>query len=136
MDDRNRTCTFCSETIGRVPFARQGEEYCCEGCFLKQKEFKALKVARDDAYQALPEVLVAALDEREHKTGLHSKRVACHTAVLARHFTDDPEMLRQVYWGALLHDIGKIAIPDAILLKEGSLSTSEWVEMRTHPEKG
>jgi len=44
--------------------------------------------------------------------------------------------LKQIYWGALLHDIGKIGIPDAILLKPGSLTESEWVELRKHPENG
>lgn len=59
----------------------------------------------------------AAPFAREHETGLHSQRVACHTQVLARRFTQDPQRLRQIYWGALLHDIGKIGIPDTILLK-------------------
>ena len=54
---------------------------------------------------AFAEALTEALDVREHETGAHSKRVACHTLVLARHFTSDPELLRQIYWGALLHDI-------------------------------
>jgi len=84
----------------------------------------------------LVEALVCALDIREHETGLHSKRVACHTLVLARHFTEDPQELRQVYWGALLHDIGKIGMPDAILAKHGSLTEEEWLIMRTHPELG
>ena len=82
------------------------------------------------------EALAEALDIREHETGDHSKRVACHTLVLARRFTADADQLRQIYWGALLHDIGKIGIPDAILLKQGTLSEDEWLEMRTHPEKG
>lgn len=82
------------------------------------------------------EALAEALDIRERETGLHSKRVACHTLVLARRFTRDTEQLRQIYWGALLHDIGKIGIPDAILLKPGALNDDEWREMRTHPEKG
>jgi len=136
MAEKISICSFCGQVIGRAPYARQGEVYCCEGCFLKQKEFTELKAARDEAYLALPEVLVAALDEREHQTGLHSKRVACHTLVLGRHYTADPEMLRQVYWGALLHDIGKIGIPDAILLKREPLSESEWAAMCTHPKKG
>lgn len=85
---------------------------------------------------AFAEALAEALDIREHETGEHSKRVACHTLVLARRFTKDTERLRQIYWGALLHDIGKIGIPDAILLKPGALSEDEWLEMRTHPEKG
>jgi len=74
--------------------------------------------------------------EREHETGMHSKRVACHTQVLARAVTDDAVFLQQIYWGSLLHDIGKIAIPDAILLKQESLDEAEWAIMRTHPEKG
>lgn len=85
---------------------------------------------------AFAEALAEALDIREHETGEHSKRVACHTLVLARRFTADPNQLRQIYWGALLHDIGKIGIPDAILLKQGALNEDEWLEMRTHPEKG
>ena len=52
--------------------------------------------ARDEAYLALAESLVADLDAREHETGLHSRRVACHTLVLARRFTDDKESLRQL----------------------------------------
>ena len=85
---------------------------------------------------AFAEALAEALDIREHETGLHSKRVACHTLVLARRFAADPNQLRQIYWGALLHDIGKIGIADAILLKQGALNEVEWLEMRTHPEKG
>lgn len=85
---------------------------------------------------AFAEALIEALDIREHETGDHSKRVACHTLVLARRFTSDADQLRQIYWGALLHDIGKIGIADAILLKQGELSEGEWLEMRTHPEKG
>ncbi|OGS90087.1 MAG: response regulator [Gallionellales bacterium GWA2_59_43] len=44
--------------------------------------------------------------------------------------------MHQIYWGALLHDIGKIGVADAILLKQGPLNKDEWQEMRTHPEKG
>lgn len=62
--------------------------------------------------------------------------VACHTQVLVRRFTQGPQRLRQIYWDALLHDFGKIGIPDAILLKQGPLTEQEWVVMRTHPEIG
>jgi HD-GYP domain-containing protein (c-di-GMP phosphodiesterase class II) len=85
---------------------------------------------------AFAEALVEALDFREHETGEHSKRVACHTLVLARHFTADPHQLRQIYWGSLLHDVGKIGVADAILLNHGALNKGAWQEMRTHPEKG
>ncbi|MFY9315918.1 MAG: HD domain-containing phosphohydrolase [Burkholderiales bacterium] len=91
---------------------------------------------RDASYRALGESLAAALDAREHETGLHSKRVACHTLVLAKRFSDDAAYLRQIYWGALLHDIGKVGIADAILLKAGPLDDRERAVMRTHPEIG
>lgn len=131
-----RTCRFCGSAVHGLPFARAGEEYCCEGCFLQQQQYRLVEAERDRAYLGLAEALATALDAREHETGLHSKRVACHTLVLARRFTVDPERLRQVYWGALLHDLGKIGIPDAILLKKGTLTKGEWAIMRTHPEIG
>jgi HD-GYP domain-containing protein (c-di-GMP phosphodiesterase class II) len=56
--------------------------------------------------------------------------------VLARHFSDDAQTLRQVYWGSLLHDIGKIGTPDAILLKQAPLTQEEWTIMRQHPVVG
>jgi len=87
-------------------------------------------------FNILAETLVCALDLREHETGLHSKRVACHTLIIARHFTSDLNLLQQIYWGALLHDIGKIGISDAILLKASPLTETEWLELRTHPQKG
>lgn len=85
---------------------------------------------------AFAEALAEALDLREHETGDHSKRVACHTLLLARRFISDPHRLRQIYWGSLLHDVGKIGVSDAVLLKQGALDEKEWREMRTHPEKG
>jgi len=131
-----RSCRICGGPIAR-PFsaaARQG--YCCEGCILAERKQRELVLVVDQAQFALAEALAAALDAREHETGLHSKRVACHTLVLAKHFTVDAQRLHQVYWGALLHDIGKIGIPDAVLLKHGPLSNDEWAIMREHPEIG
>lgn len=104
--------------------------------FLAAREHFDLPAGVGNGELALGEALVAALDAREHETGLHSKRVACHTLVLAKHFAADPQELRQVYLGALLHDIGKIGIPDSILLKEGPLSDAEWEIMRSHPDIG
>lgn len=131
-----RACRHCRSAILGAPFAREGDEFCCEGCFLAAHRDRALPAGGDEGQSALSEALVAALDAREHETGLHSRRVACHTLVLARHFTTDPKRLQQIYWGALLHDVGKIGIPDAILLKEGPLNDAEWRVMRTHPEIG
>ncbi|MGQ0526005.1 MAG: HD-GYP domain-containing protein [Betaproteobacteria bacterium] len=112
-----------------------------KGSFIRERRVLSLRrqhalPSRADAQLAVAEALTSALDAREHETGLHSQRVACHTLVMARHVITDPGKLRQAYWGALLHDIGKIGIPDAILLKEGSLTDEEWRIMRTHPDIG
>jgi len=136
QEHSRHACRHCGALIAGVPFARDGNEYCCEGCFLATRKHRALALAGDEAQLALAEALACALDAREHETGQHSKRVACHTLVLARHFSADPRELQQVYWGALLHDIGKIGIPDSILLKDDALSDAEWQIMRTHPEIG
>ncbi|ROR34390.1 HD-GYP domain-containing protein [Inmirania thermothiophila] len=90
----------------------------------------------EEALALFAERLADTLDLREHGTGLHSRRVACHTLVLARHVLDDPDALRQVYFGALLHDVGKIGIPDRVLCKPGPLDEEEWGLMRRHPELG
>lgn len=80
--------------------------------------------------------LVSALDLREHNTRLHSQRVREYTELLAVRHGVDKAVLREIGFGALLHDVGKIAVPDAILLKPGKLTDDEWHEMRKHPEAG
>ncbi|MBZ0105460.1 MAG: HD-GYP domain-containing protein [Sulfuricella denitrificans] len=130
------TCRSCGTDIAAGLHLQDEEDTLCENCFLDQARHAPAWVADEMPYVSLAEALAAALDAREHETGLHSKRVACHTMVLAKRFSDDAKTLRQVYWGALLHDIGKIGIPDAILLKEGPLTPEEWKIMQQHPEIG
>lgn len=126
-------CQHCGKLIAKQPYVSMGKTYCSEHCQLKTNDVCA---GRNEMFNLLVETLVDALDLREHETGLHSKRVACHTLVLARRFISDMDRLQQIYWGALLHDIGKIGVPDAILLKPGPLTASEWNELRMHPERG
>lgn len=130
-------CYWCDKEVEKEKaLIRGGKYFCCEGCYLGDFSEQAHLQELDEAYMALTESLVTALDTREHETGLHSKRVACHTQVLARQSISDSDTLKQIYWGSLLHDIGKIAIPDSILLKQGKLTDDEWKIMRTHPQKG
>jgi HD-GYP domain-containing protein (c-di-GMP phosphodiesterase class II) len=127
-------CSVCGKAIaGQQYILEQDGTYHCEACVLKRDEYR---LDHTDVYLEFSEALAEALDAREHETGLHSKRVAAHTLVLARRFTRDLTVLHQVYWGALLHDVGKIGIPDAILLKRGALTQAEWGVMRTHPAIG
>jgi putative nucleotidyltransferase with HDIG domain len=96
---------------------------------------KALREVESN-YDATLEALVAALDAREHETFSHSFRVRAYASYLAREIGYPPAYLSQLEHGALLHDIGKIAISDAILLKPGRLTSEEWQEMRKHPGVG
>ena len=132
MDGLKRSCGHCGNPVAGRLFVREGDRYCCEACYLRRGDY----AGAENVHSLLAEALAAALDLREHETGLHSKRVACHTQVLARRFSADPDELQQVYWGALLHDLGKIGVRDGVLLKQGPLTEDEWPEMRTHPRHG
>jgi len=130
-------CLWCGKPIvENVQVNDNGESFCCEGCYLGYIANQRFQRERDEIQLSLVEALASALDAREHETGMHSQRVACHTQVLARQITKDKNALQQVYWGSLLHDIGKIAIPDLILLKNGPLTDDEWKIMRSHPTRG
>lgn len=84
------------------------------------------------AYDATIEGWSRALELRDNETEGHTQRVAVLTVKLARLFGLSDEELVQVRWGALLHDIGKMGIPDRILLKRDTLTEAEWVEMKKH----
>ena len=81
-------------------------------------------------------VLVEAMDVRHKETSAHSERVVRMTLGLARLAGVDGGAMRNIKFGALLHDIGKLALPDAILIKPGKLDEDEMRLMRTHPRIG
>lgn len=85
------------------------------------------------SYDVTVESWAAILDMRDKETERHSRRVANMTARLARFVGMNEEEVLYVRWGALLHDVGKISIPDAILQKTGPLTVEEWRIMRQHP---
>jgi response regulator RpfG family c-di-GMP phosphodiesterase len=89
-----------------------------------------------DTYRATLETLGAALDTRDVGTEAHSRRVHGYALATAREHRLAEEALVDLAHGVLLHDIGKIGIPDNILLKPGPLTPEEWVIMRRHPEIG
>jgi len=90
------------------------------------------------SYDHTLDALVAALDARDKETEGHSRRVVIYTMALARQLGvgGDEKELAIIRRGALLHDIGKIGVPDAILLKPGPLTDEERAVMRRHPEWG
>jgi len=89
-----------------------------------------------DTYRATLEALGSALDTRDVGTESHSRRVHGYALATAREHGVSENDIRDLAHGVLLHDIGKIGIPDGILLKPGPLTPDEWKIMRTHPEIG
>jgi len=85
------------------------------------------------AYDSTIEALSYALDLRDRETEGHSRRVTEMAVALARSLGVEGEALRHLRRGALLHDIGKLGVPDSILQKPGPLSAEEWEIMRRHP---
>jgi GAF domain-containing protein len=85
------------------------------------------------AYDTTLEGWARALELRDRETEGHTRRVTDMTMRLARYIgVNDTEMVN-IYRGVLLHDIGKMGVPDHILKKEGTLTEEEWAEMRKHP---
>jgi PAS domain S-box-containing protein/putative nucleotidyltransferase with HDIG domain len=85
------------------------------------------------AYDSTIEGWSRALDLRDSETEWHTLRVTEMSIKLARAFGLNDADLIQVRWGALLHDIGKMGVPDSILHKPGPLTDDEWVIMKKHP---
>lgn len=107
--------------------------------FLVEERSKALNEALKnlgDLHGATLETLAMALDLRDQGTSGHSRRVADMTLGIAKAMGIGDEDLIQMEHGALLHDIGKLRIPDSILWKPSALTSEEWKIMRRHPEYG
>jgi putative nucleotidyltransferase with HDIG domain len=88
----------------------------------------------EEAYQATLEGWVSALDMRDKETEGHTQRVTVLTQRLARAMGVDDAQMVHITRGALLHDIGKMAIPDSILLKPGALTEEERELIKQHPK--
>ncbi|MCX6567842.1 MAG: HD domain-containing protein, partial [Candidatus Aminicenantes bacterium] len=120
--------------------ALQGEKDAKENLRRLKKEFNLhLRKSREleEAYDTTLENFMAALDLRDVETYGHSKTVARYSHVLAEAVgIRDPRALDSIRKGALLHDAGKMAIPDSILKKPGPLSGKEWDAIRRHPALG
>ena len=90
----------------------------------------------EKSYDITLEALGDALDLKDRETEGHSKRVTAFTIAIAKKMGLPSEQIRVIARGAFLHDIGKMAIPDAILNKPGKLDPNEIETMREHPYRG
>lgn len=90
----------------------------------------------EDAYRSTLKALAQALETRDAETHGHSERVVTFSLRLGRELGLSKEQMKSLEFGSLLHDIGKIGVPDAILRKPAKLTDDEWVKMRQHPLHG
>ncbi|MFW6134059.1 MAG: GAF and HD-GYP domain-containing protein [Elusimicrobiota bacterium] len=82
------------------------------------------------------EALSAAIDGKDPYTHGHSRRVTMYSMVIGKKLGLDKEELERVRLSSLLHDIGKIAVSESILLKKGKLTEEEWAKLKEHPVRG
>jgi PAS domain S-box-containing protein/putative nucleotidyltransferase with HDIG domain len=87
----------------------------------------------EKSYIQMVVALARAVDARDAYTWDHSERLAAWADTVARALRCPENEIQDIRWGALLHDIGKIGIPDSILRKAAPLTDDEWVSMREHP---
>ena len=90
----------------------------------------------ENAYRSTLKALTAALETRDAETHGHSERVVTFSLRLGREYGLSGAEMKALEFGSLLHDIGKIGVPDAILRKPAKLTDEEWVRMREHPVHG
>lgn len=88
------------------------------------------------AYKASLRALANAIEARDHYTRDHVERVNAYAQALAMELGWDEEKREVLEFGAILHDIGKIAVRESVLSKHGPLTEEEWEEMRQHPQVG
>ena len=90
----------------------------------------------DQAYVETISGLALAVEARDRYTGLHVERVRFYSVTIAERLGVSGDDRRQIEFGALLHDVGKIGVPDSVLAKTGPLTEDEWALMRDHPSIG
>jgi putative nucleotidyltransferase with HDIG domain len=90
----------------------------------------------EGSYRSTLKALTAALETRDSETHGHSERVVSYSLRLGREYGLNSAEMKALEFGSLLHDIGKIGVPDSILRKPAKLTEEEWVRMREHPLHG
>ncbi len=102
---------------------------------LRSQNLRLEEIVRERT-EALLQGFVGSLDARDSGTQWHSQRVARYARRLATQIAIPEPEIAVIERGSLLHDVGKIGVPDSILLKEGPLTAEEWRQMREHPRLG
>jgi len=100
------------------------------------ESYKEAQKKEHALFEQTAEALAAAIDAKDKYTHGHSSRVAMYSTQIARESGKSEEECEKVYFAALLHDVGKIGVPDAIINKDGKLTDEEFAWIKRHPVFG
>ncbi|OGW35173.1 MAG: hypothetical protein A2010_04905 [Nitrospirae bacterium GWD2_57_9] len=132
-----QVCPHCGTSLEEDRYVLRGDGTCrCEHCYFADTYLDGVVESIDTAYLVTLEAFVTAIDAREHEVGNHSLRVTEFSLVIGKAYGLRGRGLVDLYCGALLHDLGKIGVPDSVLLKAGPLTPEEQAVMQKHPEIG
>lgn len=129
---RNQSHAFATKEIKLVEELADQAAMAVEQANLLSK-VRAYANELEMSYDSTLKALMAALDTKDASTEGHSQRVAHLTVAIAREMGLPEERMSDIERGALLHDVGKIGVPDAVLRKSQALSRKEWKAMQKHP---
>lgn len=130
-------CPTCGKEVAEGRYVlRSDGSFRCEHCYFQNTYLDGVVHQIDTAHLMTLEAFVSAIDAREHEVGNHSLRVTQYSLVIANACGVSGRELVDIYCGALLHDIGKIGVPDVVLFKQGPLAPEELQVMHRHPEIG
>jgi hypothetical protein len=129
-------CLICARDVSQVP--REREQLAVYAREMLESYGRELHTIADleASYRSTVEALAVAVESKDATTGGHIRRVSRLGALLAEAHLGDGGHDPQLEFGFLLHDVGKLAVPDAVLSKPGALSSREWSQIRRHPAEG
>lgn len=133
QDHPTLALTMVRELSARL---RKTDTLLIEGLIAKNAELIEAQRRLEEAYNATLAALGSALDLRDNETKDHSLRVAEIATIIGREMKLSPADLQALWRGAMLHDVGKIGVPDTILTKPGPLTAKERSLMNQHPRWG
>ena len=122
--------------ISSTPVMRNGKMQYYLANWLDITDRKQGEERLRDSFISLAETVSRAMESHDPYTSNHQRRVAELVRLVGRKMGLGVDRLRTLYIGALLHDIGKISIPEGILTKPGALTEEEWALVRTHTQQG
>jgi len=136
-EEGTRVCKHCGTPIkGSSYIEKEAGLYLGPECYFRDTYLDGIVSGFESSYLATIEAFVRAVDAREHETGNHLFRVSRLAIILGHALGVEGQELADLYAGAILHDLGKIGVPDAILLKKGPLTPEEQQVMHGHPGIG